>query len=396
MHPLFASPGRLALYLAAWIPAAALVAIEFATVGNLPWLAAAGLAGPLALAYAFVCLAAWYPCRATPIDSSVSRLVGTHVTAALLSAGLWIVLGSAWARTLAAMGFPTAFDRFGAQVPALFVTGVLLFVLSVFAHYLLISYEAARQSETRSLELNVLARDAQLTALRAQVNPHFLFNSLHSIASLIGSDQPGARRMCVLLADFLRDSVRFGGRDQITLGQEFSLVRQYLGIEQIRFGTRLTVREDLSPELESALVPPLLLQPLVENAVKHGIAGLLEGGTVTVRAKGTPTELVLTVENPYDEDRAAATGTRVGLQNVKRRIDTEFGPRASVRLVESQGRYEAEIRLPLTMAPAAPELKLGPTGESATGESAASQSTTHGSSYAGPSLSSGETKPVAR
>jgi hypothetical protein len=366
MHPLFASPGRLALYLAAWIPVAALVAIEFATVGNLPWLAAAGLAGPLALAYAFVCLAAWYPCRATPIDTTApSRLVGTHVTAALLSAGLWIMLGSAWARTLAALGFPTAFDRFGEQVPALFVTGVLLFVLSVFAHYLLISYEAARQSETRSLELNVLARDAQLTALRAQVNPHFLFNSLHSIASLIGSDRAGARRMCVLLADFLRDSVRFGGREQITLGQEFSLVRQYLGIEQIRFGTRLTVRDDLPPELEGALVPPLLLQPLVENAVKHGVAGLLEGGTVTVQAKATPSELVLTVENPYDEDRAAATGTQVGLQNVKRRLATEFGPRASVRIADGQGRYEAEIRLPLTVVSETRDLKSGPTREPA-------------------------------
>src|SRR5262245_19508179 len=351
MHPLFSSPGRLALYLAAWIPAAALVAIEFATVGNLPWGAAIALAGPLTLAYAFVCLAAWYPCRATPLQTSGgARLLGTHASAALVSAGLLIVLASAWARTLAALGYPTAFERFSDQVPALFVTGTLLFALSVFAHYLLISYEAARRSETRTLELDVLARDAQLTALRAQVNPHFLFNSLHSIASLIGSDQPGARRMCVLLADFLRDSVRFGGRDQITLGQEFSLLRQYLGIEQIRFGKRLAVLEELSPSLEAALVPPLLLQPIVENAVKHGIAGLIEGGMITVRAATSPSELVLTVENPYDVDRATTTGTRTGLQNVKRRLDTEFGPAASVRVADGDGRYFAEIRLPLRIA----------------------------------------------
>jgi len=348
MHPLFSNPGRLTLYLAAWIPAAALVAIEFATVGNLPWGAAIALAGPLALAYAFVCLAAWYPCRATPLQTSGgARLLGTHASAALLSAGLWIVLASAWARTLASMGYTTAFERFSDQVPALFVTGVLLFAVSVFAHYLLISYEAARRSETRSLELDVLARDAQLTALRAQVNPHFLFNSLHSIAALIGSDQAGARRMCVLLADFLRDSVRFGGRDQIALGQEFSLVRQYLGIEQIRFGNRLTVREEMAPALEGALVPPLLLQPIVENAVKHGIAGLIEGGTITVRATRTPSELVLTVDNPYDVDRAATSGTRTGLQNVKRRLDTEFGSAASLRIIEGDGKFSAEIRLPL-------------------------------------------------
>jgi hypothetical protein len=335
--------------LAIWVPAAALVTIEFATVGALPWLAAAAMAAPLSLAYAFICLAAWYPARAMPLQTSgAARLLTTHTTAAALSSGLWIVLGSTWARALAASGYSTPFEHFDDQVPVLFVTGVLLFVLSVVAHYLLISYEAARQSETRSLELDVLAREAQLTALRAQVNPHFLFNSLHSIASLIGSDQAGARRMCVLLADFLRDSVRFGGRDQITLEQEFSLVRQYLSIEQIRFGSRLTVRADLPSPLERALVPPLLLQPLVENAVKHGIAGLLEGGTITVGAREAGPELVLVVENPYDVDRAAISSTRVGLQNVKRRLDTEFGAKGSVRIDDRNGTYQAEIRMPLT------------------------------------------------
>ncbi len=305
------------------------------------------MAAPLCLAYAFVCLAAWYPCQATPLKTSgLTRLFGTHAAAALLSAALWVVLASAWARALRAMGFPAAFERFSDQAPALFVTGALLFTLSIFAHYLLISYEAARLSETRSLELNVLARDAQLDALRAQVNPHFLFNSLHSIASLIGSDQAGARRMCVLLADFLRDSVRLGARDEITLAQEFSLVRQYLGIEQIRFGARLQVREDMATELGETMVPPLVLQPLVENAVKHGIAGLVEGGIVAIRAQASDGQLVLTVENPYDVDREAPHSTKVGLQNVKRRLDAQFGLKASVRIEERDGRYRAEIRLP--------------------------------------------------
>jgi hypothetical protein len=354
MHPLLASLDRLALYLAAWVPAAMLVTIEFATAGALPWGTAAAVAGPLCLAYAFVCLAAWYPCQATPLrTTALPRLFGTHAGAALLSAALWVVVGSAWARILRAVGFPTAFDRFGDQAPALFVTGVLLFTLSVLAHYVLISYEAARLSETRSLELNVLARDAQLDALKAQVNPHFLFNSLHSIASLIGSDQAGARRMCVLLADFLRDSVRLGARDEITLAQEISLVRQYLGIEQIRFGARLRVREEVDPGLDAALVPPLVMQPLVENAVKHGIAGLIEGGTVIVRAQTTGGSLVLCVENPYDEDREGPQSTKVGLQNVKRRLDAQFGPLASVRVDERDGRYVAELRLPMTSSPAA-------------------------------------------
>src|SRR5262245_14869140 len=350
MHPLLASVDRLALYLAAWVPVALLVTIEFLTAGGLPWGDSAAMAVPLCFAYAFVCLAAWYPSQATPLKTSGAlRLFGTHGAAALLSAAVWVILASAWARALRALGFPAAFDRFGLQAPALFVTGALLFTLSIFAHYLLISYEAARLSETRSLELNVLARDAQLDALRAQVNPHFLFNSLHSIASLIGSDQAGARRMCVLLADFLRDSVRFGGRDQITLEQELSLVRQYLGIERIRFGARLSMREDMPTALEDALVPPLLLQPLVENAVKHGIAGLIEGGTVAVNARDEAGELILTIENQYDVDQSTPSGTRVGLQNVKRRLDTEYGSKASLQIVDKEGVFRAELRMPLKL-----------------------------------------------
>ena len=109
MHPIIASRNRLGLYLAVWMPAAMLVAIEFATVSGLPWLAAAAMAGPLALAYAFVCLAAWYPCRATPLQTSgISRLIGTHGAAAVLSSGLWIVLASVWARLLAARARPLA------------------------------------------------------------------------------------------------------------------------------------------------------------------------------------------------------------------------------------------------------------------------------------------------
>jgi LytS/YehU family sensor histidine kinase len=128
------------------------------------------------------------------------------------------------------------------------------------------------------------------------------------------------------------------------------LLRQYLGIEQIRFGSRLTVVEQLPHALDRALVPPLLLQPLVENAVKHGVAGLIDGGAIAIEAREQAGGLVLSVENPYDEDRPNASSTRVGLQNVKRRLDTEFGPAASLRTTESHGTYRAEIRLPLRLA----------------------------------------------
>jgi LytS/YehU family sensor histidine kinase len=114
----------------------------------------------------------------------------------------------------------------------------------------------------------VAARDAELKALKAQINPHFLFNSLNSISALAGIDAARAREMCVRLSDFLRSSLSVGEREAVPLSEELALAHNYLGVEQVRFGGRLRVEQQIAPECESALVPPLLLQPLVENAVK--------------------------------------------------------------------------------------------------------------------------------
>ena len=117
----------------------------------------------------------------------------------------------------------------------------------------------------------MLAREAELRSLRAQIDPHFLFNSLHSISALTTADPPNARRMCLLLGDFLRQTLALGGADRITLSREVALIENSLAIERVRFGDRLTVAVDAG-DAGDCLVPPPLLQPLVENAVTHGIA----------------------------------------------------------------------------------------------------------------------------
>ena len=126
--------------------------------------------------------------------------------------------------------------------------------------------------------------------MRAQLNPHFLFNSLNSINALVGGDPEGARRMCEGLGDFLRRTLQLGAREAVTLGDELALVDRYLAIEQVRFGDRLAVERAIDADALACLLPPLLLQPLVENAIKHGVAERIEGGTVRIaaRARGRP------------------------------------------------------------------------------------------------------------
>ena len=213
--------------------------------------------------------------------SGVPRVLVSSVLAAAFASGLWLGLAQAW---IAVLGLTAAFapaaDRYAQQLPFLFAIGVLLFLLSLAVHYVLLAFEAARQAERRQLELEILTRDAELRALRAQIDPHFLYNSLNSISALTGSDAPGARRMCLLLGEFLRNTLDVSARQRIPLADELALAERYLNIEQVRFGSRLQVERRVDDDASACLVPPLLLQPLVENAVTHGIARLLEGGLI--------------------------------------------------------------------------------------------------------------------
>jgi LytS/YehU family sensor histidine kinase len=191
----------------------------------------------------------------------------------------------------------------------------------------------------------VLSRDAELRTLRAQIDPHFLFNSLHSISALTASDPAAARRMTILLGDFFRESLALGAAERIPLSKELTLADKYLQIEQVRLGERLQVSID-GTDAGECLVPPLVLQPIVENAVKHGVAHVLEGGMVSVSATCTAASLTLVVENPADPDRPRKTGTGLGLANVRARLRALYGNDASVNWSERDGRWRVEATLP--------------------------------------------------
>ncbi|MCC6990554.1 MAG: histidine kinase, partial [Acidobacteria bacterium] len=188
---------------------------------------------------------------------------------------------------------------------------------------------------------------------RAQINPHFLFNALTTIGYLIESAPPRALKTLLRLTSLLRSVLKSEG-EMTTLGREIELVEHYLDIERERFEERLQVEVDVPEQLRTLAVPCLIVQPLVENAVKHGIARSIRGGEVVVRARleGSAPEPVLrlTVDNtgaPLGDDPAGHS-TRVGLNNVERRLAGHYGPRASLSLAAVAGVTRAEVRVPLS------------------------------------------------
>src|SRR5882672_5309063 len=347
MHPILFRFRQLGLYLLAWVPLAGILIYLLVRAGE-SWTVAAALTVPLCFVYAFLCLAAWYPCRATPLESSgFSKLLLTHFTAAVLLSTIWVQLAKGLAGALTRWGgFAGLEARAARYLALLWVAGVLLYVLSVTFHYVLLAEQASRLAQERALEARVLARDAELKALRAQVNPHFLFNCLHSISALTTVDASKAREMCILLADFLRTTLRVGGQEAITLEEELALIRGYLAIEKVRFGARVQMEEEVENDALGVLLPPLLLQPLVENAIRHGIANLPEGGVIGLNVRRGPDSVSIVVENNFDPDTPSKLKTGMGLDNVRRRLYARYGDDASVSYGAEGNLFSVKVRLP--------------------------------------------------
>jgi two-component system, LytTR family, sensor histidine kinase AlgZ len=352
MHPILAERRVLAAYLAVWLAPASLLAAVLAG-GQLSVAAPAiAVAYPVAFVYAFICLSAWYVRQRAPLRSSRTAYVFANAAgAAIVSSGLWMLLVRAFSAAVDQISIGRgAAGLVERETPLLFTSAILVYLLAAAVAYLMAAVGEVRAAERRALELQVLAREAELRALRAQVDPHFLFNSLNSIGGLIGSDPAGARRMCVLLGEFLRSSLRLGARDRVTLADEMALARRFLDIERVRFGDRLTVESSMEAAAGSCMVPPLLLQPLVENAVRHGIGGLVEGGTVRLDARREPNGVRIVVENPRDPDARTRPGAGVGLDNVRKRLLTHYGVEGALRVVNDAGTFLVEVTLPCTTA----------------------------------------------
>lgn len=362
MHPILAERKRLGLYLAAWLPVAFLLAVLVALAGRAPWSEALALALPLSAVYAFQCLPSWYLCRSFPLQpNGLLNAAAVLGLAAATSAGLWLLVGGQWAAILSQNpAFAGAEVLFRSSYPLLFAAGAALFLMAAAASYLLIAAEKSREAEQQTLQLKVLAKEAELRALKAQLDPHFLFNSLNSVMALIGSDTREAQRLCLLLSDFLRKSLNTSSVEVIPLEEELSLLKGYLDIERIRFGSRLSAKIAIDDDCRACQVPPLLLQPLVENAINHGIAQLVAGGEISIIAGRRGQELLISVSNPFDPDSRRSRQGGIGLANVRSRLKMLYGNESRLDIMKDGGVFRVEIRMPaVSKESAPPALKTG-------------------------------------
>jgi hypothetical protein len=210
-------------------------------------------------------------------------------------------------------------------------------------HYIIRS----RLEELRSLRLEAANREGQLSNLRSQLNPHFMFNALNSIRALIGEDPERAKRSITLLSAILRNAMSTVRRRTVPLGEEIDMVRSYLQLEAMRYEERLRVSFVVDPALERCQVPPMMLQTLVENAVRHGIAKLKLGGEVQVLARQAQDSMVVQVRNTGHYIPSRSSGSGIGLRNTEQRLEHIYGRRATFRIFNDGDMVVCELHFPL-------------------------------------------------
>ena len=236
--------------------------------------------------------------------------------------------------------------------------GVFVFIGWFCVYFIYHAFERLRRMQLEQFRLAASVKEAELRALKSQVNPHFLFNSLNSLRALIDEDAPKARESVTRLANMLRYSLQSGQQETVPLEEEIRIVEDYLALEQIRHENRLRVRWAVSDDVRARPVPPMLLQTLVENAVKYGISTRREGGEVFIAATLEADILHIGVTNPGEvatpASAAAAragSSTGVGLRNASERLKLLFGDRARLTLAaEPVGCVTAHVLIPLKPA----------------------------------------------
>ena len=246
---------------------------------------------------------------------------------------------------------PFTWESLYLSTVATFDYGVLIYFIVMFVCHALDYYQQLQAEQTRSARMQAELATAQLKSLQMQLHPHFLFNTLNTIAVLIREDPPAANRMVELLSDLLRHTLQNSSLPEVTLRNELEFLRNYLQIEQTRFGDRLRIEMKIDSGTLDALVPNLILQPLVENAIRHGVAKHRKSGLVEIAAEQKNGELHLQIRNTCGSlitPPSDWNGEGVGLRNTRRRLQSLYGDAGRLELsVTENNEVLASVIMPL-------------------------------------------------
>ncbi|TAL73740.1 MAG: hypothetical protein EPN88_04220 [Bacteroidetes bacterium] len=298
------------------------------------------------LIYSGIALSLWYPFSF--FNSGKPKptvLISNLVASGAISVSLWVFI-TKFVMTIVLPEQNNYQAYWDATLTYRVGTGVFIYGLIILTYFLFVSLTNLSEKNAKEARLESLIKETELKLLRSQINPHFLFNSLNSISSLTITDPEKARDMVVKLSEFMRYALSRKDEQPVSIQNELENLRLYLDIEKVRFGDKLITEEIIETSCLDFKIPVMLLQPLYENAVKHGVYESTENVRIITQAKIIDAYIEITIRNNYDPAPSMRRGTGTGLLNVTRRLELFYGKKASIKTLKENGIYTVTLYIP--------------------------------------------------
>lgn len=296
--------------------------------------------------YLILGIGIWYPVYYTDLEKNkVVNFITNHLASSSLAVGIWLWLGYIILTNLFS-GSQEYINYLNSSIPWRVGLGFLYYVLIISNYYLLIYYQNFKDNLIRESELKALIKESELSSLKSQINPHFLFNSLNSISSLTMVSPEKAQEMVINLSDFLRYSLSHRKEMFTTLDKELMNIERYLRIEKTRFGNRLSVEKDIRENCLNYYLPGLILQPIIENAVKYGVYESIEQSSIAISATCYEGLLEVSIVNDYNPDFISKKGEGIGIRNVSSRLKIQYGREDLLKINKNEKKFEVIMRFP--------------------------------------------------
>lgn len=345
-NPIFERKQNIYIYFLVWFLISGIHFLAGIIYFDLPFITAAADSLIYNGLFALIAVILWYPVRYNNPEGKITFYgLITYLVLGIIVLFLWLFMGFFILKVLFGGNeeyFRFLNDSFFVRV----MMGGLFFIAVVLLYHLLVYYRALQEKKLNETQLNLLVRESELNVLRSQMNPHFLFNSLNSISSLTVSNPEKARDMIIQLSDFLRYALKYGQRDVTTFADELKNIELYLNIEKIRFEDKLVFEKQIHDLCMQAKVPNMILQPLVENAIKHGVYESTIPVVITLTCQGTGEYVEIRLKNNFDPDGKSRTGAGLGLKNVENRLHLIYYRKDLLKINKQENSFEVIIKIP--------------------------------------------------
>ncbi len=287
--------------------------------------------------------AIWYVIKFSTLENnSASRIITAHAIAATIIVFIWMYFGIVVLKLV----YPLTEFKLKQGMGYRILGGYMMYVVYVVFFYAINYYQGFKEKLRNEGKLKALVKEAELHALKSQINPHFLFNSLNSISSLTMTDPEKAQEMVINLSQLMRYSLKHDQNEKVTLKQELENNKLYLNIEKVRFGNKLNPLFDTDEKCMKASIPNMILQPLYENAIKYGVYEATEPVDVLTVCKCNDDVLEITIKNNYDPDVLKKKGEGIGLRNIRDRLEIIYGNPLLLKMHDNKKEFTVTLTIP--------------------------------------------------